>query len=117
MTTLGLEQAQQAFAQAIAANGKNLDAYNQLAVVKREQGDFAGAEGLYLQALEVWPQHAASHRNIGILYDLYLGQFDKALLHFESYQQLQQEPDRQIAGWIIDLKRRLQNVARVEGQP
>ncbi len=112
-----LEQAQQAFAQAIAANGKNLDAYNQLAVVKREQGDFAGAEGLYLQALEVWPQHAASHRNIGILYDLYLGQFDKALLHFESYQQLQQEPDRQIAGWIIDLKRRLQNVARVEGQP
>ncbi|WP_179957530.1 tetratricopeptide repeat protein [Exilibacterium tricleocarpae] len=111
-----LPQAEEALNQAIAANGKNLDAYNQLAVIKRHQGDFAAAEKLYLQALDVWPQHAASHRNLGILYDLYLGQFDKALGHFESYQQLQAQPDRQITGWIADLKRRLQNVAQVEGR-
>ena len=111
-----LPQAEEAFERAVSANGKNLDAYNQLAVIKRLQGDFPAAEKLYLQALEVWPQHGASHRNLGILYDLYLGQFDKALVHFESYQQLQAEPDRQITGWIVDLKRRLQNIAQVEGQ-
>lgn len=110
------EQAAEAFGQAITVNADNLDAYNQLAVVKREQGKFTEAETLYLKALDVWPYHAESHRNIGILYDLYLGQFDKALFHFENYQTLQDEPDTQIAGWIIDLKRRLKTVAKAEPQ-
>ncbi len=110
--TQRLSQAGRAFRKAISANAYNLDAYNQLAVLKREQGDFSGAETLYLKALEIWPQHSDTHRNLGILYDLYLGQLDKALLHFETCQNLLDKPDQQIEGWIIDLKRRLQNVAK-----
>ena len=108
-------QAEDSFLKAIAVNGYNLDAYNQLAVLKREQGDFASAESLYLKALDIWPQHRDSHRNLGILYDLYLGQFDKALFHFETYQQLMEKPDKRVNGWIVDLKRRQQNVAKVGG--
>lgn len=99
--------AEQAFTQALTVNGKNLDAYNQLAILKRESGDFAGAEKLYLQALAIWPFHPDSHRNIGILYDLYMGKGELALQHYQVYQQLLPEPDRQVNGWIVDLERSL----------
>ncbi len=105
-------EAEQAIQKAIEVNANNLDAYNQLAILKREQGDFTAAESLYHQALAIWPQHADSHRNLGILYDLYMGQFDKALMHFETYQSLQPEPDPQLTGWIVDLKRRQNELAK-----
>lgn len=101
------DDAETAFKNAIAANGLNLDAYNQLGLLLREQGRFTDAEAQYQKAISVWPKHAPSHKNLGILYDLYLGQFPKALQHFEIYQYLQNEPDREMAGWIIDLKRRI----------
>lgn len=101
------ERAIRALTRALEINPKNLDAYQQLALLKRGQGDFERAEELYLSALQVWPFHAPSHRNIGILYDLYQGEWDKALLHYRAYQQLQSEPDREVTGWIIDLERRI----------
>jgi tetratricopeptide (TPR) repeat protein len=109
--------AKQAFHKAIAANGLNLEAYNQLALLEREAGDFRAAETQYLTALKVWPKHAASHKNLGILYDLYLGQWKKALQHFEIYQYLRGEPDRQVSGWIIDLNRRIKESAQAGVQP
>lgn len=102
-----LEKAEASFTQAIAANSNNLDAYNQLAILKREAGDFAAAEVQYKKALAVWPFHPASHRNLGILYDLYVGRSEQALPHYQAYQQLLPEPDRQVNGWIVDLERRL----------
>lgn len=105
-----MDAAEQAFAQAVTVNAMNMDALNQLALLKREKGDFKAAETFYLEALSVWPRHPPSHKNIGILYDLYMGEFAKALDHFEVYQYLQAEPDRRIAGWIIDLQRRIENL-------
>ncbi len=99
---------------AISVNHKNLDAYNQLAIIKREQSLFSEAEALYIKALHIWPQHAASHRNVGILYELYMGEFEQALYHYEKCQSLVAEKDKQLAGWIFDLKRRLQHVANAE---
>ena len=101
------DKAEQAVARAIAVNPNNLDAYNQLAIMKREAGQFSAAEALYQQALEVWPFHPESHKNLGILYDLYLGKGALALQHYQAYQLLLAEPDRQVSGWIIDLERRL----------
>lgn len=101
------KRAEQAFTDAINANHMNLDAYNQLAILQREQGRFNEAEANYRKALTVWPFHAESHRNIGILYDLYLGKNAEALAHFEAYQQLRGDGDKQVTGWIADLQRRL----------
>ncbi len=100
-------RAEEAFSNAITANHTNLDAYNQLAILQREQGRFSDAEVNYKKALSVWPYHAESHRNIGILYDLYLGKNAEALAHFEAYQQLRGDGDKQVIGWIADLQRRL----------
>ncbi len=101
------KRAEQAFIEAINANHTNLDAYNQLAILQREQGRFNDAESNYKKALSIWPFHAESHRNIGILYDLYFGKNAEALAHFEAYQQLRGDGDKQVTGWIADLQRRL----------
>ncbi len=95
------------FQNAIAVNDKNIYAYNALAVLKREQGDFSGAETLYKQALNIWPDHADSHKNLGILYDLYMGRLHEALASYQAYQALQEQPDRLVTAWIVDLERRL----------
>lgn len=102
-----MDKAEQAYLRAIRVNRLNVVAYNHLGILKREQGSFVEAEGWYLAALEIWPQHLMSLRNLGILYDLYLGQPAAALAQFKRYQQLSNEPDRQIRGWVIDIQRRL----------
>lgn len=101
------KRAEQAFTNALTANHTNLDAYNQLAILQREAGNFAGAESNYQTALKVWPYHAATHKNLAILYDLYLGKSAEALPHYEAYLALVGGEDKQAISWIADLQRRL----------
>ncbi len=101
------DEAVAALEKAVALNPNNLDAYNQLGLIKREAGDFDQAEAHYRQALEIWPFHAQTHLNLGVLLDLYRGRGKEALLHYRAYQQRQEEMDRQVAGWIVDLERQL----------
>lgn len=101
------KRAEQAFNDAIVANHTNLDAYNQLAILQREAGNFAGAETNYKKALSLWPFHPESHKNIAILYDLYMGKSAEALPHYEAYLQLLGGDDKQATSWIADLQRRL----------
>ena len=87
----------------------NLDAYNRLAILKRERGDFAAAETFYLNSLAKWPDNAEAHCNLGILYDLYMGLWPKALAEYQKCADLAEEPNRQHRGWIIDIERRIQS--------
>lgn len=100
-------EAEQNFKQAIVANPLNNQAYNSYGVFLRSEGRFTDAEASYQAGLQVWPDAADIHLNIGILHDLYMGKLASALEHYQAYQVLQAEPDRQIAGWIIDIQRRL----------
>ncbi|MDY0005640.1 MAG: tetratricopeptide repeat protein [Spongiibacteraceae bacterium] len=100
--------AEQVLRAAVAAAPANMDAANWLGRVLREQGRFDEAETVYSAALKRDPDHPATHRNLGILYDLYLGKPAEAQAHYLRYQALQGEPpDRQVAGWLADLERRL----------
>lgn len=101
------EKAAAEFNRAITANSKNVEAYNHLAVLKREAGDFAAAETLYQKALTIWPFYPDGHKNIAILYDLYLSKPEQALPHYLAYQQLLPAPDKQLDSWIAELQRRL----------
>lgn len=100
--------ADQWFQQTIANNDRNISAYNEYGVFLRRQGRFDKAEAIYLQALEQWEASADTHRNIGILYDLYVGKPEQALQHYHRYQALTGDRDREVAGWIADLERRQQ---------
>jgi tetratricopeptide (TPR) repeat protein len=80
--------------------------YNELAMVHRAEGRFDAAERSYERALALDPNYAYAHLNLGILYDLYLQQPDKALTHYERYQALVPAEGGTIKKWIADLKRR-----------
>ncbi|MGS2722961.1 tetratricopeptide repeat protein [Porticoccus sp. GXU_MW_L64] len=109
--------AQDYFAESIRANANNLEAYNWLALVKRENGEFAEAKTLYERALTLWPDHAKSHYNLGVLNELYLGDLQSASHHFGQYQKLLPEPDKRVAGWIKDLQRRINALAENKVTP
>ncbi|MFK7914978.1 MAG: tetratricopeptide repeat protein [Pseudomonadales bacterium] len=100
------EEARLAFRHAIAANPANCAAYNQLGVLSRQMGDFTAAENHYLKCLSADPASADVYLNLGILYELYLGRLGDALSAYRQYQTLSLEPDRKVAGWVLDLERR-----------
>jgi Tfp pilus assembly protein PilF len=101
------DAAEAAFRQTIASDPAKLAAYNHLGTMLRQQGRFIEAETFYMDALEVQPEHADTHLNLGILCDLYLSKLKQARNHYETYQALQQEPDRKVAAWIADIDNRI----------
>lgn len=100
-----------------SARDEGPNVYNRLAVIKRLSGEFFEAEQLYIKALQVDPNCDVAHRNLAILYDLYMGDLVNAQNHYQAYQQLQIEPDRQVDGWLKDIDRRMQAVATLENSP
>ena len=90
-------------------------AYDELGLVYRETGRFKLAEGAYRQALDQAPGHAQAHRNLGILLDLYLRRPAEALQHLEAYQALTGTEDKQVSGWITELRRRVGSAPEPEG--
>ncbi|MFV8780888.1 tetratricopeptide repeat protein [Microbulbifer sp. SA54] len=101
------EPAESSLKQAVAANENNVFAWNSLGVLLRDQGRFEEAQGAYEKALARWPDFSTAHRNLGILFDLYLHQPEQALHHYREAQALQTEEDRVLKGWIMDLERRM----------
>lgn len=80
-------------------------ARNLIGISQRELGQFTAAETTYLNALAAAPGNDRLHLNLGILYDLYLFQPQRALEHYRQYQALQATPDARVAGWIAVLER------------
>jgi Tfp pilus assembly protein PilF len=110
--TQQLEKSADYFSKAIETNPTNLVAYNQYGIFLREQGDFQAAKEQYLQALAVWEPYPDTHRNLGVLNDLYLGNKEVALSHYYRYQELTSGQDRLVAAWIADLERQLTTVTK-----
>ena len=50
-----------------------------------------------------------------MLLDLYLWRPAEALQHFETYVSMSGTADRQVSGWIAELKRRVGDVAQTAG--
>ncbi|MGX5201651.1 tetratricopeptide repeat protein [Aliikangiella sp. IMCC44632] len=73
----------------------------------REQGQFAQAKAAYQKAIEIYPNHATVHLNLGILADIYLYDFELALQHYQQYLLLSTAKKETVNKWIIDLKRRM----------
>jgi tetratricopeptide (TPR) repeat protein len=98
---------------ALLLNPENYFAHNRLAALLRQQGQFKQAEVHYQKAIASWPGFAEVYLNRGILYDLYLGDKQQALEHYQLYQALIDAPERRVKGWIADLARQI-NAAQQE---
>ena len=100
-----LADAQTAFETALERNPQDAVAGNELGIVLRKRGKFAEAEAAYQRTITAQPTYAPAHLNLGILYDLYLGEPQKALEQFEQYIQIAGE-NKQVAGWLAELRKR-----------
>ncbi|GAA5442973.1 hypothetical protein Misp06_01149 [Microbulbifer sp. NBRC 101763] len=101
------ENAENSFRKAIEVNDGNVFAWNQLAALLRDAGRFEEAEQCYLQALNLWPDFSDAHRNLGILYDLYLNRPEEALQQYRLAQSSREQEDKLLGAWILELERRL----------
>lgn len=110
-----LALAEQSYRKALRVNKLNLKAYNRYAIFLRQQGRFSEAEQSYAKALAVWQYDADTHRNVGILYELYMGRLPEAQQHYLQYLQLREQAQsfnadkayKQVKGWTMDVARRL----------
>jgi tetratricopeptide (TPR) repeat protein len=101
-----LRDAEGAFKAALQINPANAVAGNELGIVERRLGKFGEAETVYQKAIEAEPNYAPAHLNLGVLYDLYLAQPQKALEQFQRYIEIAGD-NKQVAGWVIELKKRV----------
>jgi len=104
-----LELAAEAFQEAIIRSNKDAVAYNHLGILQRYKGQFEEARNQYQRALQIDSDYALAHLNLGILFDLYLQDLKLALQHYQRYQALIDKEDSQVAGWIVDIQRRLKS--------
>lgn len=80
--------------------------WNQLGVTYRQNGQFAKAREAYDKAIGLDPGYSAAVLNLGILYDLYLGDGQRALELYGRYLLLSPSGDATVTKWVADLKNR-----------
>jgi len=95
------------YRQAFKLDPGNALTANNLALMLRERGRFDEAVRVLEQGLRHSPNTAELHYNLAVISELYLLDLDGALSHYRRYRELAGTEERQVAGWIADLERRL----------
>jgi tetratricopeptide (TPR) repeat protein len=111
-----LSDAESAFKTVLAHNPASAIAGNELGIVERRLGKFTDAQAAYERSIAADPNFAAAHLNLGVLYDLYLAQPQKALEEFERYLAIAGE-NKQVAGWVVELRKRVGAPAPPKKEP
>ena len=104
-----IDKAEEAFQQALKINPDSAVSLNHLGIINRGKGKFKEAKSNYERALEISPNYAYAHLNYGILLDLYMGELNEALEHYQKFQELAPGQDKEVKNWIVDLERRIKS--------
>ncbi len=95
------------YQQALAINPNNVSALVQMALVHQSKGEFRDSEGLLKQALAQAPNNAVVNYNLGILYELYLRDYEQAIEHYQRYvNNVDSEDTKTVERWIKMLERK-----------
>lgn len=100
-----LNQAEENLKLALGVEPDNPVANNELALLYRKTGRFSEARQVYEKLLEKYPNYRMVHKNLGILCDLYMRDYECALKHYVFYSSVVQD-DKKVKIWIADLQRR-----------
>jgi tetratricopeptide (TPR) repeat protein len=101
-----LKAAEDDFKHALEIDPGNPVANNEYGLLYRKTGRFAEARKLYESLLARYPYYPIVHKNLGILCDLYLRDYECALREYELYSGAAPD-DKSIKIWIADVQRRL----------
>ncbi len=102
-----LDEAESALEVAVKRDPKSAVAYNELGLVERQLGKFPQARKDYENSIDRSSRYTKAHLNLAILCDLYIGDNGCALKEYNRYQKLTGGQDKNVANWIIDLRRRM----------
>jgi len=100
-------EAEDFFQAAVKSRPDNASIYNYLGVVYRQQGRFLDAKSAYEKSLSLDATSSNTYLNLGILNDLYLGNYDEAKKNYQMYQSMHPE-NKKVAAWLADLGNRMQ---------
>jgi len=98
------ELAEDYLLKAMRISPDNPIAQNEYAQILRKMGRFPEARKVYEKVLVKYPRFAIAHKNLGILCDMYIRDYECALKHYEAYSKITPD-DKSVKIWISDLKR------------
>jgi len=103
-----IELAEQHLSEALGMNPQHPVALNEMGIVYRKTGRFSEARSSYEQALSVYPGFHSARRNLAVLCDLYIGDFECALRNYEAYMETVAD-DPEVTIWMADIRSRSGN--------
>jgi len=102
-----LKNANESVQTALKKDSRSPEALNIQGLLQRVSGNLKGAQKSYEKALSIYPNYAEAHLNLAMLCDIYLVDWSCAKAHYGQYQKIQGKKDKQVAGWVADLDRRM----------
>ena len=99
------EAAEENLKKALAIRPDHPVARNEYGILYRRTGRFAEARKAYEETLSKYPSFLAARKNLAILCDLYLKDYDCALTNYQLYGQAA-PGDKNVEIWIADVKSR-----------
>ena len=103
------EKADNAIKTALEKNPNMPQALNLAGVMAKREGRITEAQAFYEQAILNKPDYAIAHYNLALLFDIHLQDIAKALVHYQRYQLLTDDTDKNTAMWIKELTFNLEN--------
>lgn len=107
-----LDKAEETFKKALTVYETSTVAHNYLGIIYRKTGRFEDARKAYEKAIELDPNYAYPHLNQGVLYDLYLRDYPKAVLAYKNYLKLVPTEEKQVNSWLADLNKRIKSESK-----
>ncbi len=107
-----LDVSKKAFLTATKIDPKSAISFNELGLVYRKLGEFASAKKAYKESINNKSRYSLPYRNLGILCDIYLQDFQCAIRNYKKYLRLTGKKDKKIGLWIVDLERRMDKKSR-----
>ena len=102
-----IPKAQEYFTKALDINPNFVDALVQKASIHQDLGEFSNAEDLLRRAEAIQPENPIVNYNLGVLYELYLQEYDLAIQYYKRYVALSSAEDIEtVKRWILLLERK-----------